>query len=222
MEYHPLLKTLEKLIARKKYELLLVSFLILIFGNTFITIHTAGVFDIYQNFFTGLIVFFYKKWLRFFILLVITFNAGLDVFAKELFYLDLRSWHGIVYIIFFVVISKEVYKEVLYAKTVSRELLAASLCGFVLLCLMGTFIFYQIEIKLPHSFTNAGQKNEILNNLNYFSFTTILTIGYGDIVPLSLVARRAVMFVGLFGHFYTVFVTSIIIGKYLSASNAKG
>jgi hypothetical protein len=44
----------------------------------------------------------------------------------------------------------------------------------------------------------------------------LLTIGYGDITPVSLIAKRVVMFMGLAGHFYTVFITSIIIGKYLS------
>ncbi len=56
----------------------------------------------------------------------------------------------------------------------------------------------------------------VLDNLNYFSFITLLTIGYGDITPVTLIAKRAVMMMGLVGHFYTVFVTSIIIGKYLS------
>ena len=60
----------------------------------------------------------------------------------------------------------------------------------------------------------------ILVNLNYFSFTTLLTIGFGDIAPLSLIAKRAVMFIGLLGHFYTVFVTGIIIGKYLTANRS--
>ena len=94
--------------------------------------------------------------------------------------------------------------------------MAASLCGFVLLCLIGTFLFYQIDVELPNSFSNTGQGEAILTNLNYFSFTTMLTIGYGDITPLTLVAKRAVMLMGLTGHFYTVFITSIIIGKYLS------
>jgi len=57
-------------------------------------------------------------------------------------------------------------------------------------------------------------------NLNYFSFTTLLTIGYGDITPVSLVAKRAVMLIGLAGHFYTAFITTIIIGKYLSAKKS--
>jgi voltage-gated potassium channel len=35
---------------------------------------------------------------------------------------------------------------------------------------------------------------------------------------VSLIARRAVMLMGLLGHFYTVFITSIIIGKYLTTN----
>ena len=117
-------------------------------------------------------------------------------------------------------VAKEVYREVLYVKTVSRELLAAALCGFVLLCLIATFLFYQIDIHVPHSFSNTGEGRNILTNLNYFSFTTLLTVGYGDITPVSLIAKRAVMLMGLMGHFYTVFITSIIIGKYLSVKKS--
>jgi voltage-gated potassium channel len=48
--------------------------------------------------------------------------------------------------------------------------------------------------------------------LNYFSFVTLLTVGYGDIVPLSNVARNATV---LLGHFYDLFVASVIVGKYV-------
>ena len=101
-----------------------------------------------------------------------------------------------------------------------RDRLFAALCGFVLLCQISTFLFYLIDLYSPHSFSNTGEGSNILVNLNYFSFTTLLTIGFGDITPLSLVAKRAVMFIGILGHFYTVFVTGIIIGKYLSANKS--
>ncbi len=132
---------------------------------------------------------------------------------------NVKCWHAVLYLMFFFLVTKEVYKEVLYVKTVSRELLAASLCGFVLLCLIATFLFNLIEIEHAHSFLATGEGKDVLNNLNYFSFTTLLTIGYGDITPISLVAKRAVMLIGLAGHFYTVFITSFIIGKYLSVKN---
>ena len=206
---------------KKKFELLLVSFMLLIFGGTFSNrVHLTGIIDIYQNMITGALVFYNRKRLRYTFLTLITLSVTLTVFESKLDFIDLRSWQGIIYLVFFFLVAIEVFKVVLYSKSVSRELLAASLCGFVLLCLIGTFLFYQIDVEIPHSFSNTGQGEAILTNLNYFSFTTMLTIGYGDITPLTLVAKRAVMLMGLTGHFYTVFITSIIVGKYLSVKRA--
>lgn len=208
---------------RKKYELLLLSFMLLIFGNTFTdNIRVTGTIDIYQNMLTGMLVFYPKRWLRCTIAFIFSVSAILSLFASHLPMIDMRSWQGIIYLVFFILVAVEVFKVVLYSKKVSRELLSAALCGFVLLCMIGTFLFYQIEVELPHSFSNTGNGRAILTNLNYFSFTTLLTIGYGDILPVSLVAKRAVMLVGLAGHFYTVFITSIIIGKYLSVKKYNG
>ena len=204
-------------IQQRQYEILLLSFIVLIFGNTFSGGRPLiGILDIYQNFLTGFIVFYYRKRLRILILAIIITTVVLDILQNSISFVNVRSIHGMLYLVFFTLVSKEVYKEVLYVKTVSKELLAAALCGFVLLCLVATFLFYQIDIHLPHSFSNTGEGKDILLNLNYFSFTTLLTVGYGDITPVTLVAKRAVMLMGLLGHFYTVFITSIIIGKYLS------
>jgi voltage-gated potassium channel len=203
-------------VRQKKYELLLLSFMVLIFGNTFGTnSHFTGKVEVYQNMLTGIIVFYHKKGLRYPAIVLMVFSFFLTVFAAQLQGIDLRSWQGIIYLAFFSLVALEVFKVVLYSKAVSRELLSASLCGFVVLCLIGTFLFYQIDVEVPHSFSNTGENGAVLSNLNYFSFTTLLTIGYGDILPVTLLAKRAVMFMGLTGHFYTVFITSIIIGKYL-------
>lgn len=207
---------------RKKYELLLLSFMLLIFGNTFTEhIRITSTIDIYQNMVIGMLVFYHKKWLRNTAIILIIVSALLNLFASRMAFIDMKSWQGIIYLAFFILVAVEVFKMVLYSKRVSRELLSASLCGFVLLCLIGTFLFYQIDVELPNSFSNTGKGGDILMNLNYFSFTTLLTIGYGDIIPLSLVAKRAVMLMGLAGHFYTVFITSIIIGKYLSLTYSR-
>jgi voltage-gated potassium channel len=211
---------------QKKHECLLVSFMLLMFTNTFSDqlninlLHEIGFFNIFQNMLTGLFIFYRRKHLRNMMLLLISFSLFLTIFSSHLSFIDVRSWRGITYLIFFFLIAKEVYKEVLYSKTVTRELLAAALCGFILLGLIGTFLFYQIDIKIPHSFSNSGEGRNIMNNLNYFSFTTLLTIGYGDITPVSLVAKRAVMLMGIAGHFYNMFVISIIIGKYLSTKRS--
>ena len=217
----PLINKMFFYISQRQYAVLLVSFLILIFGNTFTADHQIfGVVNVYQNLLIGLIVFYNKKRLRYIILSIILLSVALDLFAGNFSFIHGASWHGILYLIFFSLVVKEVAMEVLYVKTVSTEMLSAALCGFVLLCQISTFLFYLIDIYSPHSFSNTGEGRDVLINLNYFSFTTLLTIGFGDIAPLSLIAKRAVMFIGILGHFYTVFVTGIIIGKYLTAKKS--
>lgn len=209
-------------ISQRKYIILLISFLVLIFGNTFTEDYQIfGIVNIYQNLLAGLLVYFNKKRLRYIIMSIILVSVAIDLFAGSFSFIQRNSWHGILYLIFFFLVVKEVFIDVLYVKTVSTEMLSAALCGFVLLCQIGTFLFYLIDNYSPHSFSNSGEGKNILINLNYFSFTTLLTIGFGDIAPLSLIAKRAVMFIGLLGHFYTVFVTGIIIGKYLSANRSS-
>jgi voltage-gated potassium channel len=208
-------------VNERKYIILLASFLILIFGNTFTENQQIfGIVNIYQNLLTGLLVFYNQKRLRYIIISIIMVSISLDLFSDSLSIIQGKSWHIILYLIFFFLVVKEVSIEVLYVKTVSTEMLSAALCGFVLLCQIGTFVFYLTEVYSPHSFANCGEGKNILLNLNYFSFTTLLTIGFGDITPVSLVAKRAVMFIGILGHFYTVFVSGIIIGKYLLSNKS--
>jgi len=54
------------------------------------------------------------------------------------------------------------------------------------------------------------------DGLMYFSFVTLLTIGYGDIIPITQIAQKATIFVGLIGQFYLVILTAITVGKYLN------
>ena len=193
--------------------------MLLIFGNTFIYhVKIFDILNIYQNMVVGFVVFSNRRTIRTLVLILLLFSLLVDMYEKFCPLFNGRSLHSINYLIFFSIISIEVYKVLLYSKIVTRELLSAALCGFVLLCLICTFLFFELESYERNSFSNIGR--DPLSNLNYFSFITLLTIGYGDITPVTLLAKRAVMFMGLLGHFYTVFITSIIIGKYLSAKQS--
>jgi voltage-gated potassium channel len=51
----------------------------------------------------------------------------------------------------------------------------------------------------------------------YFSFITITTIGYGDILPNSIFAKFTAMYLGIIGQLYLAIVMAIIIGKLLNS-----
>ncbi len=213
----PFSKKMGFYIEHTRYEILLLSFMFLIFGNTLSPeSDVTRVVLIYQNFLVGVIVFYKNAFIRNVIISIILINLAMNAFEGLSVYFNIRSLHAILYLLFFSLVAKEVFKEVLYVTRVSRELLSAALCGFVILCLIGTFLFSFIDIYHPHSFSNTSIKADIIDDLNYFAFTTMFTLGFGDITPLTLIAKRAVMLMGLIGHFYTVFVTGIIIGKYLA------
>src|SRR5258708_286412 len=208
-------------IERRKYETFLISFLVLIFGDIFFPAACSWLIEEtlpFQNMLVGLIVFYKNKKLRLVILVLIIANILLSILSHwitNIGHSDLHSLWGIVYLSYFIIVTIEVYRKIFTARFISAEMLSAVLCGFILLCLIGTFLFFQIETLSNHSFSNLRPGRDKMSDLNYFSFVTVLTIGYGDIVPLTLVAKRAVMFISLAGHFYNVFVSGIFIGKYI-------
>ena len=52
----------------------------------------------------------------------------------------------------------------------------------------------------------------------YYSYITLLTIGYGDILPVSALAHKAAILIGLMGQIYLVVITAIVVGKYINQS----
>nr|WP_262920466.1 potassium channel family protein [Hanstruepera flava] len=54
-----------------------------------------------------------------------------------------------------------------------------------------------------------------IEELIYFSYITLLTIGYGDITPNAEIVQKASVLVGMVGQFYLVIVTAVVIEKYI-------
>ena len=58
--------------------------------------------------------------------------------------------------------------------------------------------------------------NNLIDRLMYFSYITLMTIGYGEIIPLTTLAQKAIILIGLIGQFYLVILTAFVVGKYFS------
>jgi amino acid transporter len=56
----------------------------------------------------------------------------------------------------------------------------------------------------------------------YFSLTTLATIGYGDITPVSLQARYAAVAEGITGQFYLAILVARLMGLYITRSVSSG
>jgi hypothetical protein len=79
----------------------------------------------------------------------------------------------------------------------------------------------QIQSDHPGSFAGVpvdGTESEIGNALLYFSLVCLTTMGYGDILPVSDLARPLAVLEGVFGTLYLAVMIARLVGLHITAS----
>ena len=126
------------------------------------------------------------------------------------------------YFLFYATVTVSVIKQVWRAKRVNKNVIIGLMSGYVSLGFIAFFMFTSIELFHPSSFQGLLIEGltlvEKLDSLLYYSYITMLTIGYGEIVPVTPIAQKAAMLVGLMGQFYTVIITAVVVEKYIRHS----
>jgi len=209
-----------------RFELLFFSQIAILFGSLFFPV---GFYESFLspivlmfNLLASVILFLEKKtkmWVVIFLLLIAVFCFGIDVFQvsndDSFTFLHLGT-----FFLFYIVLTIELVGQVWSSKRVGKNVILGLISGYISLGLLGFFICMIIEMVTPGSFSTIleSSQNGIATGeqLIYYSYITLMTIGYGEIVPLTSIARKASIFIGLMGQIYAVILTAIIVGKYIS------
>ena len=207
--------------AKWKYEILLISLLLLLFGDIlFPADFDSSPILIIQNVLASTFLFYDNKKWRWPLSILHTTLVVMETINLLFGFLLSKFYFSTLFIIYFFFLSFEVYSQIFKTKEVTVSMVAAVLCGFILLALMGGYFFIIIELFDGGSFTNISDGIKGFADLIYFSFITVLSIGYGDISPITPLAKKAAVLIGLLGHFYSVVVIGIIIGKFISRNES--
>jgi hypothetical protein len=101
-------------------------------------------------------------------------------------------------------------------KQVDSECIYAALSAYLLAGICMGLTYWFVERLMPGSFLVGGTKGGEfpLNNALYFSFVTITTTGFGDITPISDVARGLTMFEALVGQLYLASMLARLVSVY--------
>jgi len=116
------------------------------------------------------------------------------------------------YMIFIIVL---VVNQIFVAGAITVNKIFGGVATYILLGHLWASIYLTIYIIDPAAFLHGGeliQRDEALKHLSYFSFVTLTTIGYGDIIAVNAGARILVMMEGLMGQL----VPAIFIAKLVS------
>lgn len=99
---------------------------------------------------------------------------------------------------------------------INANRIKGSIAGYIVVGLMFTGCYEMVETFAPGAIQLNGQGLEHLRStLMYFSFVSLTTMGYGDIVPVDPVARSLAMLEGLIGQLYP----AILIGRLISMAD---
>ena len=111
--------------------------------------------------------------------------------------------------------------DVLAAKQIVFDMVCGALCVFVLFGMCWANVYTLLELLAPGSFAidfaryhvdAAADPFAAAGVFTYYSFVTLTTVGYGDIVPASATARWLVWLEAVFGQFYMAVFVSRLIG----------
>jgi hypothetical protein len=120
---------------------------------------------------------------------------------------ELACWQTASSLIYFALLTWVVLRRAFSGGTVTFGRIKEAVAAYILLAITWSY-FYQItELLIPGAFalTNPAVSLEgdyLRPTLTYFSFITLTTLGYGDIVPVNHPARLFVIVEALMGQLY--------------------
>ncbi|NNE17310.1 MAG: two pore domain potassium channel family protein [Myxococcales bacterium] len=110
----------------------------------------------------------------------------------------------------------------LFSRTdVDVDTILGAVVTYLLVTVAFTLVFEIIEIQEPGSFSGIGDgggpdRRQLTGSMMYLSLVCITTMGFGDIVPVSDIARPIAVLEGVFGQLYLAVMIARLVGLHIT------
>ncbi len=135
----------------------------------------------------------------------------LSYYCNESF---INGFSFLITIVFLILMTTLCLYFTLKDKTISVTTLFGSLSAYLFIGLVFAYLYLFVEWLSPMSFSqlNTAQETQAI----YFSFITLTTVGFGEIVPLKPIAQTIVWFEAFTGQSYLALIIGQLIGRYVA------
>lgn len=134
--------------------------------------------------------------------------------------------HHSLRIIFFSFVIMEILKNLFRPTLVTFDTISASLCVYLLIGALWANFYAISEIVSPDAIVIISRQHDvpIVKNTDmtisfrmlYFSLVTLSTVGYGDVIPLSPMARMLAVSEAIIGQIYLLVMVSRLVGIHVA------
>ncbi|MBI5897001.1 MAG: two pore domain potassium channel family protein [Desulfobacterales bacterium] len=118
---------------------------------------------------------------------------------------------------FIFTITIAILAHIFRQKDVSADVIAGAIVVYLLMAVMWSQLYWVLESFRPGQFNVPAGDGQITPALmRYFSLVTITTVGYGDITPLTPVARAFANLEAVMGQLYLVIQVAWLVGMHVT------
>ncbi len=161
-------------------------------------------------------------------------SSAVSILATALLRFTQSQWAAILshacVVVLIAFFSISILAYVLRGGRVTVDRIFAAVCVYLLIGYAWTFAYALIEALQPGSFAGAdgnsaavtpGNYVDQVLELRYFSFMTLTTVGYGDIVPRTSIARTLAALEGITGQVYLMVLVARLVGLHIVHSSRR-
>jgi hypothetical protein len=134
---------------------------------------------------------------------------------------------SVCWMVFFGYVTWTELLSVLRQKEITGESISMSISVYLLFGVTWAMLYAVIFEFHPDAFSIAGSPlqgsdpQHIFPVFVYFSLTTLSTVGFGDITPMTLQARYAAVAEGITGQFYLAILVARLVGMQMTTIQAR-
>ena len=165
---------------------------------------------------------------RFFFLLLILAGTSsvLDIYTK--LQTDLVQ-EKLIILIILVIYSLFVFaaivtlnRTIFSVKKVNGDTIKGGIAVFFLIGTVWALVYNIVYLLDANAFSASIEATNLLDSMFYFSFTTLTTLGYGDITPVSHLARTLANLEAVTGMMYPSIFIARLVGLYTAQEMSEG
>lgn len=121
-----------------------------------------------------------------------------------------------VYAIYLGVAALLILRDVLSCQQITADTIRGGICVYFLIGFFWALLYGIVVSFDPQAFSQPLIEGESYRKVIYFSFVTLTTLGYGDIIPVSPLATMLTNLEAIIGQMYPAILIAILVGGYIS------
>ena len=109
--------------------------------------------------------------------------------------------------------------DVLFGGRIDINRIIGSVCIYLLSGSIWGIVYTLLHTLSPGAFegVSALEWNTLVHELTYLSFSTLTTLGYGDVTPVSAVARTLCFLESVLGQMYLTVLVAALVGVHIAS-----